>query len=174
LGSWYGVPYHGHRAANGEIYDMHKLTAAHRTLPFETVVRVTNLRNGRKTEVRINDRGPFVEGRVIDLSLSAAQQLDMVAAGVVPVRLEVVSGADLLVGSFTVQVGAFEAPENASKLRRRLERRYQPIFIQEYDSPGGFLYRVRVGRVASIEAAKQLARKLASEEKLVPFVVRLD
>ena len=174
LASWYGVPYHGRRAANGEIYDMHKLTAAHRTLPFETVVRVTNLRNGRKTEVRINDRGPFVERRVIDLSLEAARQLDMVAAGVAPVRLEVVSGADLLAGSFTVQVGAFEVQENARKLRRRLERRYQPVFIHEYDSPNGLFYRVRVGRVPSIEAAKQLAHKLRQEEKLVPFVVRLD
>ncbi len=174
LASWYGVPYHGRAAASGEIYDMYKLTAAHRTLPFNSLVRVTNVKNGRKTEVRINDRGPFVEGRIIDLSLAAARELDMVAAGVAPVRLELVSGTNPLAGYFTVQVGAFLVRENASRLRERLERRYPPAFIQEYDSPRGQFYRVRVGRLPSQEAAQQLAETLRSEENLVPFVVRLD
>src|SRR5207245_7871393 len=92
--SWYGLPFHGRRASNGEIYDMYRLTAAHRTLPFETVVRVTNLANGRSATVRITDRGPFVENRIIDLSLAAARELDMIGPGVVPVRLEVLSGGD--------------------------------------------------------------------------------
>jgi rare lipoprotein A len=88
--SWYGEPYHGRRAASGEVYDMEQLTAAHRTLPFQTWVEVTNLTNGRLVEVRITDRGPFVEGRIIDVSLAAARELDMVRAGVVPVSLRVI------------------------------------------------------------------------------------
>ncbi|MGH7278020.1 MAG: septal ring lytic transglycosylase RlpA family protein [Candidatus Rokuibacteriota bacterium] len=87
--SWYGHPYHGRRTANGEIYDMHRLTAAHRTLPLGTRVRVTNLRNGRVVDVRVNDRGPYVDGRILDLSHAAASVLDAVRDGVVPVRLEV-------------------------------------------------------------------------------------
>jgi len=90
LASWYGVPYHGRRSANGETYDMEKFTAAHRTLPFDTWVEVTNLVNNKHVDVRITDRGPFVNGRIIDLSLAAARELDMVAAGVVRVRIKVV------------------------------------------------------------------------------------
>jgi rare lipoprotein A len=89
--SWYGKPYHGRQTASGERYDMYDHTAAHKKLPFGTKVRVTNLTNGRHTTVRINDRGPFVRGRVIDLSYSAAKQIDMVQAGVVPVKLEILS-----------------------------------------------------------------------------------
>ena len=172
--SWYGVPYHGRKAANGEVYDMYKLTAAHRTLPFQTVVRVTNLRNGKQTEVRITDRGPFVEGRIIDLSLAAAREIDMVATGVALVRLEFVNGPPPIEGAFTVQVGAFLQQENAVKLRQRLERRYQPVFVHEYDSPKGMFYRVRVGRVADEAAANRLADKLRTQESLTTFVVRLD
>jgi len=173
LASWYGVPYHGRRAANGEIYDMHKLTAAHRTLPFETMVRVTNLQNGRRTQVRITDRGPFVEGRIIDLSLEAAREIDMVAAGVARVRLEFLSGPRLD-GAFAVQVGAFRQRENALRLRQQLERRYQPVFVFDYDSPNGMYYRVRVGRVPSEAAAEKLAEKLRAQENLPTFVVRVD
>ena len=106
--SWYGVPFNGRRASNGEIYDMYKLTAAHRTLPFETMVRVTNLNNGKSTTVRITDRGPFVDNRIIDLSLAAAREIDSVGPGVVHVRVEVLTqGIDPTGGFFTVQVGAF-------------------------------------------------------------------
>jgi rare lipoprotein A len=174
LASWYGVPFHGRRAANGEIYDMYNLTAAHRTLAFESIVRVTNLKNGRQAEVRINDRGPFVENRIIDLSLGAARELEMVAMGIVPVRLELLAGESPQVGNFTVQVGAFLVRENAARLAERLEERYQPVFIVEYDSPAGLFYRVRVGRVVTQDAARQLAEQLRSEEGVVPFAVRLD
>ncbi len=153
---------------------MYKLTAAHRTLAFDSLVRVTNLRNGRKIEVRINDRGPFVENRIIDLSLAAARELDMVLTGIVPVRLELLAGESPVEGSFAVQVGAFLARENADQLRARLELRYQPVFIVEYDSPTGLFYRVRVGRMPSQDAARALAEQLRSEEGVVPFVVRLD
>jgi len=174
VASWYGVPYHGRRAANGEIYDMHKLTAAHRTLPFNTVVRVRNLKNNLTTEVRITDRGPFVEGRIIDLSLAAARDIDMVADGVARVRLELLSAPDLGPDLFTVQVGAFRSRDNAVRLRQNLERRYQPVFVVEYDSPNGMFYRVRVGRVQTETAAKRLADKLRANEGFTPFVVRLD
>lgn len=88
--TWYGVPYHGRRAASGEIFDMEKLTAAHRTLPFQTWVEVTNLGNGKQVDVRITDRGPFVDGRIIDLSLAAAREIDLVRSGVARVRLRVI------------------------------------------------------------------------------------
>jgi rare lipoprotein A len=172
--SWYGVPYHGRKAANGEVYDMYKLTAAHRTLPFETIVRVTNLRNGKQTQVRITDRGPFVEGRIIDLSLAAAREIDMVATGVAKVRLELVSGPTPMESAFTVQVGAFLQKDNAVKLRQSLERRYQPVFVHEFDSPKGMFYRVKVGRVATEAAANRLADKLRIQENLTTFVERLD
>ncbi|HSC44817.1 MAG TPA: septal ring lytic transglycosylase RlpA family protein, partial [Candidatus Acidoferrum sp.] len=106
--SWYGAPFHGRRASNGEIYDMNKLTAAHRTMAFNTMVRVTNLTNGKTVVVRITDRGPFIENRIIDLSRAAAETIESIGPGVVPVRLEVVSGNDPFGGYFTVQVGAFK------------------------------------------------------------------
>ena len=88
IASWYGDPYHGRKTASGEVYDMHQLTAAHRTLPFGVWVEVTNLSNGKKVDVRITDRGPFIDGRIIDLSLAAAERIDMVRAGIVQVRLK--------------------------------------------------------------------------------------
>jgi rare lipoprotein A len=173
--SWYGAPFHGRRASNGEVYDMNKLTAAHRTLPFDTVVRVTNLSNGKSTVVRITDRGPFVDNRIIDLSMAAAREIDSVGAGVVPVRLEILSaGIDPGSGFFTVQVGAFRERGNAERLRERLTASYSPIFIQSYDSPDGLFYRVRVGKVPGEGAAQQFGEQLRSREGFKPMVVRLD
>ena len=173
--SWYGAPFNGRRASNGEIYDMNKLTAAHRTLPFDTLVRVTNLNNGKSTTVRITDRGPFVENRIIDLSLAAAKQIESVGPGVVPVRLEVLTpGIDPSGGFFTVQVGAFRDPSNAQRLRDRLTVSYSPIFIQQYDAPDGLYYRVRVGKVSGEDGARQFGEQLRQREGFTPFVVRLD
>jgi rare lipoprotein A len=175
VASWYGIPFDGHRTSNGEIYDMHAFTAAHRTLPFGAVVRVTNLRNGQQTEVRINDRGPFVANRIIDLSLSAAQAIGMVATGTAPVRIEVLSGPNPQVGFFGVQVGAFANQDNAERLRGQLATHYSPVSVAVYDSPNGILYRVRVGRLPTEDAARQLAGQLRSDEQLTTFiVVRLD
>jgi len=154
---------------------MYKLTAAHRTLPFDTLVRVTNQKNGKQVEVRITDRGPFVEGRIIDLSLGAARELDMVGMGIAPVRLALVSSPENpAVGFFTVQVGAFLSKENAERLRRQMEERYSFAIIQEYDAPQGLFYRVRVGKLASEDAAKALGDRLREQESVQPFVVRLD
>jgi rare lipoprotein A len=172
--SWYGVPFHGRHASNGEIYDMYKLTAAHRTLPFETMVRVTNLSNGKSTVVRITDRGPFVDNRIIDLSLAAAREVDSVGAGVVPVRVEVLGGVDPTAGFFTVQVGAFRDRANAEHLRERLSATYSPIFIQQYDSPDGVFYRVRVGKISGEDAAHQFGEQLHGREGFAPLVTRLD
>lgn len=174
VASWYGVPFNGHRTSSGEIYDMHAFTAAHRTLPFGSLVRVINLRNGMQTEVRINDRGPFVLNRVIDLSLSAAQAIGMVGPGTAPVRLEVVSGPSPTQGFFGVQVGAFANEDNANRLRDRLAIRYSSVSIAVYDSPNGIFYRVRVGRLPTEAVARQLADQLHADEQFTTFVVRLD
>jgi rare lipoprotein A len=173
--SWYGAPFHGRRASNGEVYDMYKLTAAHRTLPFETMVRVTNVNNGKSTVVRITDRGPFVDNRIIDLSLAAAREIESVGPGVVPVRMEVLSpGVDPTSGFFTVQVGAFRDRGNAERLRERLNASYSPIFVQQYDSPDGIFYRVRVGKISGEEAAQQFGEQLRDREGFTPMILRLD
>jgi len=172
--SWYGLPFNGRRASNGEIYDMNKLTAAHRTLPFETVVRVTNLNNCKTTTVRITDRGPFVDNRIIDLSQAAAREIESIGPGVVPVRLEVLGNVDVSAGFFTVQVGAFRERTNAERLRERLTASYSPIFIQQIEAGQNSFYRVRVGKISGEEAAQQYADQLRSKEGFTPFVVRLD
>jgi rare lipoprotein A len=175
LASWYGVPFNGDRAADGEVYNMYQMVAAHRTLPFNSLVRVTDLQNGRQVIVRIIDRGPFVRNRIIDLSLAAARALDMVGVGVAPVRLQLVSGGNPAEGEFSVQVGAFALRANAQRLRRRLGSRWGPIFIQEYDSQNRLLYRVRVGEVQGETAADHLAEQLRQQEGFPQtFVVRLD
>src|SRR5213080_2369793 len=170
-----GYSEEGKASWNGEIYDMYKLTAAHRTLPFDTMVRVTNLNNGKSTAVRITDRGPFVETRIIDLSLAAAREIDLVGPGVALVRVEVLSSnVDPTAGFFTVQVGAFKDRGNAERLRDRLNASYSPIFIQQYDAPEGTFYRVRVGKISGEDAAQQFSEQLRSREGFMPFVVRLD
>ena len=174
VASWYGAPFHGRQSSSGEIFDMNRFVAAHRTLPFGSIVRVTNLDNGKHTEVRIIDRGPFVGGRVIDLSLAAAHAIDMVGTGVAPVRLELVSSPAPLTGAFSVQVGAFQQRKNAERLRTDLSRRY-PVFVQDYAAPAGRLYRVRVGRLATQQAAERFATQLTHEKGFRnTFVVRLD
>ena len=173
VASWYGDPFNGHRTSNGEIYDMHLFTAAHRTLPFNAMIRVTNLSNGMQTEVRINDRGPFVANRVIDLSLSAAQAIGMVGPGTAHVRLEMISGPNPQLGFFGVQVGAFAVEANAEKLRAQLSARYSPVSIVPFNSPNGNFFRVRVGRVPTEAAATQIATQLQAEQ-FTTFIVRLD
>jgi rare lipoprotein A len=173
VASWYGNPFDGRRTSNGEIYDMHLFTAAHRTLPFGALIRVTNLSNGMQTEVRINDRGPFVANRVIDLSLSAARAIGMVGPGTAHVRLEMISGPNPQLGFFAVQVGAFTVAANADKLRAQLSARYSPVNVVLFTSLDGTFYRVRVGHVPTEDAAEQLAIQLKAEQ-LTTFVVRLD
>lgn len=153
---------------------MHDFTAAHRTLPFNAVVRVTNMTNGLQTEVRINDRGPFVANRIIDLSLSAAKAIQMVGPGTAQVRLEMISGPDPDTGFFAVQVGAFRMEENADRLRDQLAQRYSPVSTVPFNLSSGHFYRVRVGHLSTEAAARELADQLRDSGLLVTFVVRLE
>lgn len=174
LASWYGHPYHGRAAADGEIYDMEKLTAAHRTLPFGTWVRVTNLSNSKTVDVRIIDRGPFVDGRIIDLSHAAAREIDMIGPGVAEVRLEILSTPSAAGPEnwFAVQAGAFRDRDRAEKLRATLEKEYGSArLVRRPGSPA--LWRVVVGRERTEEAADNLARRIEAEVGAT-FVVRLD
>jgi rare lipoprotein A len=166
IASWYGEPYHGRRAANGEIFDMGQLTAAHPSLPFETWVRVRHLANNKNTEVRIIDRGPFVKGRIIDLSLAAARQIDLVRAGTAKVRLTVIPPprAYLNGRQFTVQVSSVPSKSRAESLQRQLSRTYKDVSIR-YRSPnpsGGHAeaWRVLIGREDSPAAAQRILQRL--------------
>lgn len=174
IASWYGVPYNGRPAADGEIYDMETLVAAHRLMPFNTWIKVTNLANSKSVTVRIIDRGPFVDGRLIDLSKAAARQIDLLGPGVGRVRLEVISAPmDKPANDFfAVQVGAFSAYANAESLRESYARQFgnAQLALKQGARP---VWRVLVGKEPSIEAAQQLAIVLAAQDKNV-FVVRLD
>src|SRR5215469_13887337 len=147
IASWYGHPFHGRPTASGEIYDMEKMTAAHRTLPLGTVVRVVNLGNGQKAEVRINDRGPFVQDRIIDLSHAAAQAISM--PGIANVRLEVISTPHRrAVEVFAVQIGAFPQRSEAAGLRAQMERKYGTAKLVFRD--GDQTWRILVGQESSL------------------------
>jgi len=176
LASWYGHPYHGRASASGEIYDMEQMTAAHRTLPFGTMVRVHDLDNEKSVDVRINDRGPFVDGRVIDLSHAAARAIEMIGPGTARVRLEILS-APPAVGQahFGVQVGAFRNRENAERLRRAMESKYgRARLVERADTPGW--WHVVVGMESTPDGASALADRIRGEDHAVTtaFVVRLD
>lgn len=174
LASWYGHPYHGRPAADGEIYDMEQLTAAHRTLPFGTWVRITNLANQKLVDVRIIDRGPFVDGRIIDLSHAAAREIEVIGPGVAQIRLDVLSTPPLRSQAawFAVQVGAFRERSRAEGLRMNLAEEYgtAQVIMREGNPP---LWRVLAGREASEDQAGALADRLRSEVGPA-FVVRLD
>jgi rare lipoprotein A len=176
IASWYGHPYHGRPTSSGEIYNMYAMTAAHRTLPFGTQVRVHDLDNGQAVQVRINDRGPFVEGRIIDLSYSAAKAMGMLGAGTARVQLEILNPAVLSApGIFAVQVGAFRERANADRLRDRIAERFQPVIIQSFDRGDGLYHRVRVGQESTEAAARELGRQLQEAGLATDiFVVRLN
>ncbi len=173
--SWYGAPYHNRRSSNGEIYDMHQLTAAHRTLPLGSTVRVTNLKTGHSTIVRITDRGPFVQGRIVDLSLAAAKQADIWQAGVAKVRLEVLRTPASFDhgGRWAVQIGSFADEEAAREIANRLSRRYKTARVLSFGSPvGDWWVRVRVLQ-DDRKRAEEVARDTRMAEGKV-FLVRLD
>lgn len=171
LASWYGDPFHGRKTANGETYNMHGISAAHKTLPFNTVVNVRNLDNGRDIRVRINDRGPFVRNRVIDLSYGAARQIGLVGPGTARVELIALGAVtdanesvtanrtyapvDYNSGKFTFQVGAFRDRGNAERLKLKLGSAYKNAHICTFDAGDGLYYRVRVGDFASLEEARK-------------------
>ena len=175
MASWYGPPYHNRQSSNGETYDMNAMTAAHRTLPLNSVVRVTNLRSGASTLVRITDRGPFVEGRVIDLSLAAAKAIDVWRPGTAPVKLELLDTPAALdsAGRWCVQIGAFHEQRAAAELRERLSRRYLTAKVLDFPSPAGdWWVRVRV-LDDDRRRAEEVTRDTHPDEGSV-FLVRLD
>jgi rare lipoprotein A len=174
--SWYGPGFHGKRTANGETFNTEAMTAAHKTLPFDTHVHVTNLENGRTVVVRINDRGPFIRGRIIDLSKAAARELEMLGPGVVRVELRRVTASQFAAQrdtgefrtAFSVQVGAFTDRRRAEALALRLEGHYGPAVLESDD---GF-HRVRVGVFPTREQAREAARRLRRDGHATVVVSR--
>lgn len=162
VASWYGPGFHGHATTSGEIYDQHGLTAAHPSLPLGTVTRVTNLDTGHAVDVRINDRGPFVKGRAIDLSYAAASKIGVVGPGTAPVRIDVIErppGGYSRV-AYCVQVGSFSEQQKADALRANLAPRYGDVYISPVRSRADLFYRVRVGPYPERSQAEQHALEL--------------
>jgi len=188
--SWYGKKFNGRPTASGEIFDMYAMTAAHRTLPLGTRIRVKNLANGKTVEVKVNDRGPFVRGRILDCSYGAAKKLGYANAGVTRVKITVISkgserrrasraekallvgegsNGSLLDGSFTVQAGAFVEKDNALRFRKRLKKEYGNAYVIRFRE----FYRVRVGHLSDEASAERLLEKMA-QNGLYGFVTRND
>ncbi len=188
LASWYGRKFHGRKTSNGETYNMYAMTAAHKTLPLGTSVRVYNLTNGRQTVVRVNDRGPFVEGRIIDLSYSAADKLGVVGPGTAPVRIEALGFREQdatgrvvyrqtsgqTVGSYAVQVGAFSSDANAQVLVARLRDQYGLASICRSQVNGNEYFRVRVGKYPSLDAAEAARLSIEDQGFGTCFVVAME
>jgi len=164
LASWYGPDFHGKFTSNQEIYNMHALTAAHKTLPFGAYVRVTNLNNGKSVVVRINDRGPFVKGRIIDLSYAAAKKLGMDITGVAPVKVKVLKKYSPKKSSqkFSIQVGSFSSKKNAKILKKKLQKNYRNVYISKLRTRSNTYYRVRI-KVRSVKSAEKIAKKLMKQ-----------
>jgi len=172
VASWYGRDFQGRTTAIGEIFDQNGISAAHRTLPLGTVLSVTNLDNFKSIKVRINDRGPFVKGRVLELSYGAAKELGFALQGTARVKIESLEPVkDPAV--YTVQAAAFAEEENAKTLKARLQRKYETVYIISHESNVGKFFRVRVGAYSSEEKAERIAGKL-SLDGLEPVVVRKD
>ncbi len=175
LASWYGPPYHNRRGSNGEVYNMHAMTAAHRTYPLGSIVRVTNVKTGHTALVRITDRGPFIPGRVLDLSLAAARKLDVWQPGVAEVKVELMQSAanSSLSGKWAVQIGGFPHEPAARKLANHLTRRYRTAKVLCFVSPAGdWWIRIRV-----LDDDHDRAQKLTAETRTpegAVFLVRLD
>ncbi len=174
LASWYGPNFHGKPTSSQEIYDMYDMTAAHRSLPFGTQVMVTNMKNGKSVIVRINDRGPFIKGRIIDLSYAAAQMLDMTGEGVVPVKIEVLWNVspEKTEQNFFVQVGAFVHKDNALALKKKLENTYSDVFVSIFKTSNQSYYRVRI-KAPNRKRAQEIARKLMKEGHKV-FIIEAN
>jgi rare lipoprotein A len=176
LASWYGHPYHGRPSASGEIYDMEQMTAAHRTLAFNTMVRVHDLDNQQSVDVRINDRGPFVDGRIIDLSHAAARAIGMIGPGTARVRLEILNvPAAAAPARYAVQVGAFHYRDNAERLRTEMQAKYGTArLVVRPEDPG--LWRVMVGAEPTEDSAGALAQRIRGDatHQIAAFVVRID
>lgn len=176
LASWYGPPYANRKGADGTVYDQNAMTAAHRTLPMGTIVRVTNLANGRSVTVKITDRGPFVGGRILDLSLAAAKALDVYRVGVAKVRVEAFAppvrpGQDPS-GRWCVQIGAFLDPADAIQLKNDLLRRYTTARVIEFAGPTGHWVRISPAH-PDRRTAQEIADGIHVPDA-EPYLVRLN
>ncbi len=190
--SWYGKEFHGRPTSSGEIYNMYGKTAAHKLLPLDTVVKVTNLTNQKTLIVPVNDRGPFVKGRVIDLSYGAARDLDIIGPGVVDVKVEalarevgnvkgrdgftpLIEVQDFRRGEFTIQVGAFESQQNALKLAERLRENLDEVRVTVYeDARGKTFHRVQVSKSETLDQAEAMEKKLEAMGFADAFKVRME
>ena len=172
--SWYGPPYNKRRGANGQIFDQDAMTAAHRTLPLNSLVRVTNLATGAQAVMHVTDRGPFVPNRVLDLSLASAKALDVYRPGLATVRIDVfaVPAPNETGGRWAVQVGAFQHASEADKLRDHLSRKYQSANVIEFTGPTGHWVRIRPLKDDK-ERAVEIAKELTPAEGNA-YLVRLD
>lgn len=186
IASWYGTDFHGRKTSTGELYDMYAMTAAHKTLPFGVHVKVMNQQNGREAVVRINDRGPFVNGRIIDLSYTAAKELGILQNGTSRVKIEALGYLDNLRGkpvfapanydrgSFGIQVGSYSMIENAQKMGAEMKQRYGNSAIREVNVSGQRYYRVSAGKYPSLKQAEQVRENSADKLIAGGFVVALD
>jgi rare lipoprotein A len=189
--SWYGPKFQGRPTSSGQVFDMYKKTAAHKILPLFTVVKVTNLSNQKWVIVPINDRGPFVNGREIDLSYAAAAEIDLIRVGVANVQVialgkevgkteggeklgPVVEVGDFKTGEFTVQVGAFQNKENALRLAERMKRYHEYVNVADYtDGDDRLWYRVTVSKSRTLDQATDILKGLGKMGFLSAFIVRL-
>lgn len=191
MASWYGEDFHGKPTSCGEPYDMWGMTAAHKTLPLGTYVKVTHKHTGKSIVVRVNDRGPFVSGRIIDLSCAASQALGSWKTGLAPVRVEAVQVAQqegagqaatwrvdpvpsFRYGSFTVQIGAFKEQQNAVRLKERMTQGYREILVSPTTYAGNFFYRVQVGAYRDLMVAQQEMTRLRQQGFGDAFVVAME
>jgi rare lipoprotein A len=176
LASWYGPPYTNRKAADGSIYDQNAMTAAHRTLPMGSVVRVTNLNNNQSVLVRITDRGPFVDGRIIDLSLAAAKEVDIYRPGTAKVKVEAYApppGADPA-GRWCVQIGAFLDPAEAIQLKNDLLHRYATAKVIEFAGPTGHWVRINPKNEDRATADRIADSIHIPDPGAQPYIVRLN
>jgi rare lipoprotein A len=186
VASWYGKKFHGRRTSNGETYDMYAMTAAHKTLPLPAYVRVRNLSNGKSVIVRVNDRGPFHDNRLIDLSYAAAAKLGILGTGTGIVELEGVGAGEppaavtarapelpaAAAPKLYLQVGAFTSRDNAENLKERLARAdLQPVNIQLAQLDAATLYRVRIGPLDNVDESDRLAARVQAQGLPNPVVI---
>jgi rare lipoprotein A len=184
VASWYGKDFHGKRTSNGEIYDMHAMTAAHKTLPLDVFVKVHNKENGAETVVRVNDRGPFVKNRIIDLSYSAAKKLGVDLKGTAPVRIEALgykaSGEGYEApenydsGTYSVQIGAFKDQQNARRLSEEMKKLHGYSEVKSAIVNGEQFYRVQAGKYPSLHEAEGAEVRFSEHGYPGSFVVSLD
>ncbi len=187
IASWYGKDFHGKKTSNGEVYDMHAMTAAHKTLPLGVFVKVRNKENGQEAVVRVNDRGPFVKNRIIDLSYTAAKKLGVDMKGTAPVRIEALgyrtsgtSGENYKEpetydsGNYSVQVGAFQYQENAKRLAEELKRLHGYAEVKAVMVNGEQFYRVQAGKYSSLREAEDAEARFLDQGYPGSFVVSLD